>query len=354
MAEEEEKTEEATAKKISKAREEGNVPKSQDTSGFITIAVAFAGLIMLFDLIKTHTINLVVYYFSILGIELSVSNVIEIMIFSIKETLIIVLPLSLMIMVAGIASNVAQFGWNFTTKPIMPNFSKLNPIAGIKNLFSVKKAIEGTKITLKSLGSLAVASYFFWDFIEELPTVALFTFSDQMDWMIEKAIYMTMIMLFIMLVFAIIDFWITRYQYSKSLKMTKQEVKDEFKNSEGDPRIKAKIRQKQFQMHRQRMMSNVKNADVVVTNPTHYAVALQYDQTKHNAPVVIAKGVDHVAIKIKELARENSVPIVQNPPLARSLYAQVELDHPIPETLYKAVVDVLAYVYKSKGKKFGS
>ncbi|NOQ29606.1 MAG: flagellar biosynthesis protein FlhB [Helicobacteraceae bacterium] len=345
------RTEKPTSKKISKARQKGNVPKSQDVSAFVTLTIAFASIVMLYTLMRDYTMNIVYYYFSILGRPLTQNNIIEILLATIEATLIIILPLSLIIMAAGVYSNIAQFGWNFTTEPLGFKFSKLNPVSGLKNLFSAKKLVEGVKITFKSLGSLAIASMFFWDFILQLPIVALMTFSDQIDWLIESAAYLVAVMLFIMMVFAIIDFYITRYQYEQSNMMTKQEVKDEVKGSEGNPEIKAKIRQRQMEMHQQRMMSNVPSADVVITNPTHYAVALKYDQEKHRAPVVVAKGADNIALKIKEIARENDVTIVQNPPLARSLYEEVELDHPIPEALFKAVVDVLAFVYKAKGNK---
>jgi flagellar biosynthetic protein FlhB len=157
-------------------------------------------------------------------------------------------------------------------------------------------------------------------------------------------------MLFIIFIFAIIDVIIVRKQYFDGLKMSKQEIKDEMKNMEGDPLIKSKIKQKQMEMSRQRMMSNVPDADVVITNPTHYAVAIKYDSEKSNAPIVVAKGMDHVAQQIKKIARENSVHIVQNPPLARSLYAEVEVDKAIPEALFAAVAEILAYVYKMNRK----
>ena len=162
-------------------------------------------------------------------------------------------------------------------------------------------------------------------------------------------IIIAFVMLFIIFIFALIDLVIVRKQYFDGLKMSKQEIKDEMKNMEGDPLIKAKIRQKQMEMSSKRMMSEVPNADVVITNPTHYAVALKYDETKH-APIIVAKGMDHVAQQIKKVARENNVHIVQNPPLARSLYNDVDLDRPIPEALYAAVAEVLAYVYKMNNK----
>ncbi len=206
------------------------------------------------------------------------------------------------------------------------------------------------KVTFKSLTALGVGFIFFLDFIVELPTVALFGLADQLEWLKDKAIIIAFVMLLIIFVFAIIDIVIVRKQYFDGLKMSKQEIKDEMKNMEGDPMIKGKIRQIQMEASRKRMMAEVPNADVVITNPTHYAVAIKYDEKKSHAPIVVAKGMDNIALQIKQIARENNVHIVQNPPLARSLYAEVEIDRVIPESLFAAVAEVLAYVYKMNKK----
>jgi len=262
-----------------------------------------------------------------------------------------VMPLAVAVAIAGIIGAVAQFGFLFTTKSITPDLKKIDPIKGMKNLFSLKKLLEGVKVTLKSFTTLGVGFIFFFYFIVELPTVALFGLHDQLEWLKDKMMIIAFVMLFIIFVFAIIDIVIVRKQYFDGLKMSKQEIKDEMKNMEGDPLIKSKIRQIQMQASRKRMMAEVPNADVVITNPTHYAVAIKYDEEKAHAPIVLAKGVDNIAMQIKKIARENSVHIVQNPPLARSLYKEVEVDQAIPEALFGAVAEVLAYVYKmNKGK----
>ena len=349
MADDQEKTEEPTQKKIEDARKEGNVPKSQDTSGVITLFVAILAVLLLFPYMAKHMIILFQYYFSIIGTPLDKLYMMDIAIVTMREFLLIIMPLATAVAVAGVIAAMAQFGFLFTTKAIMPDFKKINPIKGAKNLFSLKKMIEGVKITFKAFTTLGVGFIFFFFFIKELPTVALFGLPDQLDWLVEKMIIIALSMLFIIFIFALIDLIIVRKQYFDGLKMSKQEVKDEMKNMEGDPLIKSKIRQKQMEMSGQRMMAEVPDADVVITNPTHYAVALKYDDTKH-APVIIAKGMDHVAQQIKKIARENEVHIVQNPPLARSLYNEVDLDQPIPEALYAAVAEVLAYVYKMNNK----
>ena len=351
MADDQEKTEEPTPKKIEDARKEGNVPKSQDASGVVTLFIAILSILMLFPYMSEHMVSLMKYYFSLIGQEIDRNAVIDIAIVTIKEFLLIVMPLSVAVAISGIIAAVSQFGFLFTTDAIMPKFSKIDPIKGTANLFSMKKVIEAVKVTFKSFTTLGVGFVFFFYFILELPTVALFGLGDQMSWLQDKMLIIAFVMLLIIFVFAVIDIVIVRKQYFDGLKMSKQEIKDEMKNMEGDPLIKSKIRQIQMQASRKRMMAEVPNADVVITNPTHYAVAIKYDEAKSRAPIVVAKGMDNIAQQIKKIARENSVHIVQNPPLARSLYKEVELDRAIPETLFGAVAEVLAYVYKMNAPK---
>ena len=347
MADDGEKTEEPTSKKIDDARAKGNVPKSQDASGLLTLFTAIFGVLMLFNFMSEHLVSLVKYYFSMFGnTELTRDTLVNIAMVTAKEFLIIFLPLSLIVAISGIMAAVAQFGFLFNADAIAPNFSKINFFSGLKNLFSLKKLIDGFKITMKAFTIFGIGFYFFFRYTKELPTVVLFSLHDQLSWMVHKAIILAAIMLFVIGIFAAIDLIVVRKRYFDSLKMSKQEIKDEMKNMEGDPLIKGKIRQMQMQAGRKRMMASVPQADVVITNPTHYAVAIKYDEKKGHAPIVLAKGMNHMALRIKEIARENSVHIVQNPPLARALYAQVEVEREIPEELFAAVAEVLAYVYK--------
>ncbi len=350
MADDMEKTEEPTAKKLADARQEGNVAKSQDIVGVIVLFFAILALLMMFGFIAERMMNLTRFYLSYSMVELSRETLFDLAVVTMREFVIMVVPFATIIAISGVIGTAAQIGFNFTTKPLEPNFSKLDPIKGLKNLISMEKLVQGLKMTLKSLTAFFVGFLYFWFFIQELPTVALFGIFDQLGWLRDKMIIMALVMLVIIFVYGIIDLIIVRYQYFEKLKMSKQEIKDEMKNMEGDPHVKGKIRQIQMQAARKRMMSAVPTADVVITNPTHYAVAIVYEEGKHNAPVVVAKGADNIALQIKKIARENSVHIVQNPPLARSLYAEVEVDHPIPETLFTAVAEVLAYVFKM-GKK---
>ena len=350
MADDAEKTEEPTPKKIEDARKEGNVPKSQDTSGVITLFVAILAMLLLFPFMARHMILLAKYYFSLIGTPIDNLFALDVAIITARELLLIVLPIATAVAIAGVIAALAQFGFLFTTKSITPDLKKIDPLKGMKNLFSLKKLIEGVKITFKSFTTLGVGFIFFFYFITELPTVALFGLGDQMNWLKDKMIIIALVMLLIIFVFAMIDLIIVRKQYFDGLKMSKQEIKDEMKNMEGDPLVKSKIRQIQMEASRKRMMAEIPNADVVITNPTHYAVAIKYDAETSHAPIVVAKGVDNIATQIKKIARENNVHIVQNPPLARSLYAEVEVEKPIPEALFAAVAEVLAYVYKMNNK----
>jgi len=346
MADDEEKTEEPTPKKIEDARKKGNVPKSQDVAGIVTLFVALMMVLMLLKFVSTQLFDLTRYFFTLIGSELNVYKAVELAFVSFKVFFLTVLPIAFGVALAGVIGNVSQFGFLFTTDSLTPDLTKIDPIKGTKNLFSLKKIVDGLKNTFKSFIVLGVGFFFFFKFIKELPHVELLGLGDQLAWLGEKMLIIAFVMLFVLAVFAMIDLIITRKRYFDGLKMSKQEIKDEMKNMEGDPRIKAKIRQIQMEASRKRMMAEVPNADVVITNPTHYAVALKYDQEKHAAPVVTAKGADQVALQIKKIARENGVHIVENPPVARALYAEVDIDQPIPEKLFATVAEILAYVYK--------
>lgn len=351
MADEEEKTEEPSAKKIEKAREEGNVPKSPDVVVFFGLLVGLVLIYALFNYWVEGTGRVFVQIAPFFGEELGRKDVISLAIALAKEYVLLVLPVFIALMIIGVIGNVGQFGFLLSTKAIEPKFSKLNPITGMKNLFSLKKLLDGALLTTKVFAAFGIGFWVFLSFIGELTTVALFPLFDQMKWFRDKALILAAILLLVFLVLASIDFAIKRYQYFKGLRMTKQEVKDEFKQMEGNPEIKRKIRQLMMQAAMKRMMQQLPSADVVITNPTHYAIALRYDTKKERAPRVIAKGVDHLALKIKEIAREHEIQIVENRTLARELYKSAEVDREIPENLFQAVAEVLAYVYKLNQKR---
>ena len=351
MADDQEKTEEPTAKKIEDARKEGNVPKSQDSSSFVTLVVAIGAFFALLPYIRDRMFNLYRFVQSYIGVDLEKNDVHILTITIFKEFALMVLPLAAIVALSGVLAALMQFGFLTTTKPLIPDFKKIDPIKGLKNLFSMKKFIEGIKIIVKVTLVMALAYYYLLDFAIELPSVVFFSIYDQLEWLKSKAMILIAVMLLLFLGLALFDLFFVRYNYFKELKMSKQEIKDEYKQMEGDPQVKARIKRVQMEMSKKRMMSDIPSADVVITNPTHFAVAIRYDTDKENAPKIIAKGVDHLALKIKELAREHGVQVVENPPLARELYKKCEIDEIIPETLYKAVAEVLAFVYKSSNKE---
>lgn len=347
----EEKTEEPTSKKIEDARLEGNVPKSQDTSSFVTLFVAVAVLLLMIFWIRKSVIGLYLYYQSFIGVELTQNSVFEIFLITIREVLLMFLPISIAVAIAGVLAALMQFGLLFSAKPLTPDIKKIDPIKGLKNLFSLKKLIEAIKTIAKVFAVFALAFYVLLSFIKELPHTVFLPVVNQLAWLKEKMIILAAIMLVLLLVVALIDLLIVRYQYFKDLRMSKQEIKDEYKQMEGDPQVKARIRRVQAEMSQKRMMQEVPQADVVITNPTHYAVAIRYEQGKDVAPLVIAKGTDLLALRIKEIALNHNVQIVENPPLARELYKLCKIDQAIPRNLYQAVAEVLAFVYQQKDKK---
>lgn len=346
MADEEEKTEAPSARKIEKAREEGNVLKSPDVNAFLGLTMGLVLIFLCFSFWAQGVSNVFEQIYQQFSQDLTRENAMSITISLVFQILYLLAPIFVGLMIIGVVANVAQSGFLLTAKAIQPKLQKLNFISGMKNLISLKKLLDGFLITFKVMTAFVIAFFVFIGFMHELTTVALFPIGDQMLWFRDKAIILIGILLAFFMVMASVDYLIKRYQYFKSLRMSKQEVKDEFKNMEGDQQVKGKIRSLMFQAARKRMMQNLPSADVVVTNPTHYAVALRYDSKKDRAPRVLAKGADFLAQRIKEVAKEYEIPIIENPPLARALYKDVDLDMEIPETLYQAMVEVLIKVQK--------
>ncbi|MCS6950780.1 MAG: flagellar biosynthesis protein FlhB [Armatimonadota bacterium] len=261
------------------------------------------------------------------------------------------LPVIGVAMVVGIVINLLQVGVTFTAEPLAPNWARLNPIVGLSRLFSRRAAVESVKTLLKVLligwltFSAVRADAAMLLRASEIDPLAVLMLVGQllykMAWRVGLA----------MLVLAVLDYGFQRWEYEKSLRMTKEEVKQEMKQTEGDPQVKSRIRARQQAIARRRMMQAVPKADVVVTNPTHYAVALQYDAQRMAAPTVVAKGMNLIALRIREIAQQHGVPIVHNPPLAQSLYRTVDVGQQIPPALYQAVAEVLAYVYQLRQRR---
>ncbi|WP_375088353.1 flagellar biosynthesis protein FlhB [Peribacillus sp. RS7] len=346
-----EKTEKATPKKRQDSKKKGQVAKSQDVNTSVNLIAVLSVLLLMGPYMYNHLLGLMKEYlqhFTLTG--LSEENIQIIMIDVLKEMGLILGPVFTAAIVAGVLANVMQIGFLFSTESIQFKLEKLDPIKGFKRIFSMRAIVELLKSILKISFVGFVAFYVLWQRMDEIMILSQISVEAAMatlaDITIKVGFYAAVALLFI----ALLDYLYQKYDFEKNIRMSKQDIKDEYKNSEGDPLIKSKIKQKQRQMAAQRMMQEIPNADVVITNPTHFAIALKYDEDKAEAPYVVAKGVDFVAQKIKFIAKENDVIMVENRPLARSLYDQAELGQAIPEEFFKAVAEILAFVYKTKGK----
>ena len=347
-----EKTEEPTPKKRSDARNKGQVARSQELNAAFVLLAGFFVIDLLWENIYANIAAFSSYIFSNLGLfgtstEAIMGLLLEIISLLAKTSF----PIMIGIMILALGINIYQVGFVISTQKLEFNLNKLNPINGFGRIFSKRSLIE----LLKSLFKVLVIGFFLYMYLkDEIPFMPYFIYYDlpySLAEIADKIFAMVFQVIAVIMVLAVADYAYQQWQTTQDLKMTKQEVKDEYKQSEGDPQIKGKIKQKQRQMAMQRMMQEVPKADVIVTNPTHFAVALLYEQGM-SAPKVVAKGQDIVAQRIKEVARENNITIVENKPLARALFDTVEIGGFVPESLYKAVAEVLAYVYKLKHKKF--
>lgn len=349
MADDDDKTEEPTSKKIEDAKNEGNVSKSMEVTGAAVLFFGSLYLLFFSSFSMMEIKKLMMFSYGFIGKELD-SSVFYAITYSVTLTLLKALaPLFVLIIALVIASNLAQFG--FIMVPLKFDLQKLDPIKGLKNLFAFKKLIEALKLSLKLAIIILVMCILFLltnkAFLAMMNQETMATISS----MLQLAVYFIFTILLIIIIFAIIDFYFSRHYYMKSLMMSKQEIKDEYKNMEGDPQVKGRIRRIQMQMAQKRMMSSVPDADVVITNPTHYAVALKYDNKLDGAPKIIAKGINFLALKIRDVAKENKIPIIENPALARSLYDQIDIDREIPSEFYKAMAEIFSYVYELKRKR---
>ncbi len=260
-------------------------------------------------------------------------------------------PLFLVVLVVGFFATFLQIGWLFTTQPLMPDLSKLDPIKGMARFVSKRSLVE----VIKSLLKVGLIGWVAYKTVKGEFGQALLLLQMPVEhtvlYLAKTAALVMAKVAAIMIVLAILDYAFVRWELEEKMKMTKQEQKEEMKETEGDPHIKSKIRSIQQQMARRRMMAAVPEADVVITNPTHIAVAIQYQAGKMDAPLVLAKGQELVAEKIREIAREHDIPLVENPPVARLLHSKVEVGQSIPEEMFKAVAEILAYVYSLKGRR---
>ncbi|MEG1848640.1 MAG: flagellar biosynthesis protein FlhB [Lachnospiraceae bacterium] len=352
-----EKTEPATSKKLSDARKNGQVAKSKEITNALGLIALFlvmklwigkigSDLMGMFQIVYNKIPELVTFTEG----EIPTAGMNAMIRGAMGQLLLIVLPFFLIGFVVAFLANYIQVRWRPTSKPLQPKFSKLNPIKGLKKIISPNSLVE----LFKSIMIVLLIGYVVYDTLKDRFKDLFILYDISLNQAIaligDIAINLGLKISYIYLILACADYLYQKWKFKDDMKMTKQEVKDEYKDSEGDPQIKGKIRQRMREASQRRMMQSLPEADVVITNPTHFAVAIKYDNTVNEAPMVIAKGEDYLAKKIKEIAREHHIEIVENKPLARMLYANVEIGGLVPPELYQAVAEVLAMVYKMQGK----
>ncbi len=352
-----EKTEQPTTKKLNDARKEGQVAKSKEiANAFVLLSMFFMvkfyigivgeGLTTYFYRIYSQIPDMIRMYNGLVPVRALTLLVGDMM----MRILILIAPVLLIGFIVVFVCDLVQVKWRPTTKPLKPKFSKINPIQGFKRIFSKNSIVE----LIKSVAKLAVVGYVAYSYLKDKVEGVFILYDMGLNQALgligEIVIDLGIRISAVYMVIAFLDFAYQKWKFKDDMKMTKQEVKDEYKNQEGDPQIKGKQKQRMMEASRRRMMQQLPEADVVITNPTHYAVAVKYDPDKFDAPYVVAKGENFLAQKIKEIAKENNVEIVENKPLARMLYANVDVGGLIPPELYQAVAEVLAFVYHLKGK----
>ncbi|MCG9082535.1 flagellar biosynthesis protein FlhB [Laribacter hongkongensis] len=341
-----ERTEEATPRRREQAREEGQVPRSRELATFtvtmtgVAMLAAYGGV--LYQQLKELFARTLTFTRATLDAEDAAQLALR---GGLTDGLVSILPILGVLFVLALVTPALIGGWNLSWKAVEPKFSKINPLSGIKRIFSVQGAIEGAKAILKSLLIGGVATWVIWNERAELVSLTRLSLDQALARAVDLTLHTLLIVAGAMVLLVLIDVPFQLWQYSKNLRMTKEDVKKEMKESEGSPEVKGRIRQLQREAARRRMMSDVPNASVVITNPTHYAVALRYEDGMA-APKVIAKGSMKVAERIIELARENRVTILRAPPFARALYFNAEIGDDIPAALYSAAAQVLAYVFQ--------
>jgi flagellar biosynthetic protein FlhB len=349
------KTEDPTSKRMGKAWSDGNIPISQEIK---SVAMLIGALVVVGILAPWVTKSLAGYLRTFLerpetmavDVESFRTFVLSVML---EIGIFMAFPMFVLV-IAAFAGTMGQIGLVYTPKKISFKLSNISPIAGFSRLFSSASLVEAAKGIAKMVIVGALIAFIV------VPTMS------HPDKLIDQDIPATLmelhhlivmilfLVVLVMVALATADYIYQRWSHKEKLKMTKQEVKDEHKEQEGDPKVKSRIRNLRLERHRQRMMANVPKASVIITNPTHYAIALQYDMDAMAAPKLVAKGVDYLAKRIRQIAEEHDIPIIENPPLARALYAAVEVDHEIPQEHYKAVAEVISYVLRLKGKRIAS
>lgn len=349
-----EKTEEPTPKRLDKAKEDGQAPRSRELTTTAVIVSGTVGLMYFGDIIADQLQASMIYNFSLSRESIfDTSAMFSHLGNSFYYALGSLIPLFFILLIAAIIGPLALGGWLFSAKSLAPKWNRIDPLAGLKRMFSVKSLVE----LVKAIGKVAIVvsvSYLLMEFLrEELMGLASEGVRQGIIHSVKVSAMAAVVISASTIFISIIDIPFQIYEHTKKLKMSRQDVKDELKDTDGKPEVKGKIRQLQYQMAQQRMMSAVPEADVIITNPTHFSIALKYDPQSMETPQLLAKGVDHMAMKIREVARANDIEFVEAPALARAIYHTTEVDQEIPSGLYLAVAQVLAYIFQLREYRKG-
>ena len=354
MADEEEssKTEQPTQRKLDEALKKGQVPNSREVNNFLmlctfALVIAWLSPTMMIKFTENFTHYIEAPHLIELSKENS-SNILKEAIMGFAET---IFPVVVIAVFVAFFAGLSQHKLVFSAKSLVPSLEKISPLRGLKKLFSMQSVIEFLKGIIKITCVGAITYMILWPLRNKLDFLITFDMMAIMVYMQSISNQIMIGILSFMLAVAALDFFYQQFDHMKKLRMSKQEIKEEARQSDGDPHVKAKLKQIRMERVRKRMMAAVPKADVVITNPTHFSIALKYEHEKMRAPVVVAKGLDNIALKIREIAKENNVAIVENPPLARALYDAVELDEEIPIEFYQTVAEVISYVYRLKQNK---
>ncbi|RJE48754.1 MULTISPECIES: flagellar biosynthesis protein FlhB [unclassified Dehalobacter] len=340
----------ATPKKKQDARKKGQILKSQELTSAVML-LAIIGLLKIWLPYVFQRLANIFTYTASLSVDWNIQSLWKVVIDVSWQCLLILAPVFAVALVIAIAVNFLQTGPVFITEPMIPKFSRMSPVEGVKRMFGLKALVN----LVKSLFKVLVIGYFLIDVIRKnidvFPALQGAEVGQSLIFLSGLLFEMAWKIALAFLVIAFADFLYQWWDYEKNLRMSQEEIKEEYKQTEGDPLIKSQIKKRQRMMAMRRMMEDLKQADVVITNPTHYAVALKYDTAKYPAPYVVAKGQNEIALRIKAVAEENNIVIMENKPLARTLYSQVELGQSVPKELYKAVAEVLAFVFRLNKKR---
>lgn len=353
-----EKTEEPTQKRLDKAKEDGQVPRSRELT---TTAVLLAGTIGLYvfgGALGQDLLNVMRFSFELERETIFDPNLMFFKLaYAFREAIIGMLPIFAVLLIAAIAGPIALGGWLFSAKSLAPKGNRLNPLSGLKRMFSAKSLVE----LFKSIGKVLLVGFAAYFLLLTMDDAILGLAGESLEAGIAHSLKLVLtaaiVLSAVTIGIAIIDVPFQIHEHTKKLKMSRQDIKDEMKDSEGKPEVKSKIRQLQMEMSQRRMMDAVPDADVVITNPTHFSVALKYDPDNMSTPIMVAKGIDHVALRIREVAKQHGIEFVEAPPLARAIYHTTEIEDEIPSGLFVAVAQVLAYVFqlrefrKGRGQK---